>query len=195
MDYFNYLIFSFSLIILVVGLLTLVYPRYKQVSQEKEEAKNSLQVEYKTKSDYLDSILNLKSIYQLVNDEEKAKISSMLPATRDTSIIITEIESIAIKNSAILNSIKIEPQSTGSGTSSRTEAKEGKGSLAGIFNEPPDGVGLVKIEIKLSSVNYQTLKNIIKTFENNLRIFDIAKINFDVNKNEALLNIYSYYLQ
>ena len=195
MDYFNYLIFSFSLIILVVGLLTLVYPRYKQVSQEKEEAKNSLQVEYKTKSDYLDSILNLKSIYQLVSDEEKAKISNMLPATRDTSIIITEIESIAIKNSAILNSIKIEPQSTGSGTSSRTEVKEGKGSLAGIFNEPPDGVGLVKIEIKLSSVNYQTLKNIIKTFENNLRIFDIAKINFDVNKNEALLNIYSYYLQ
>jgi hypothetical protein len=54
---------------------------------------------------------------------------------------------------------------------------------------------LIKIEVNLSSVNYPILKNIIKVFENNLRLFDIAKINFNVNDSQAVLNIYSYYLQ
>jgi len=196
MDYFNYLIFSLSIIILAVGLFLLVYPKYRQISKENEEAKNNLQVEFRTKSDYLDSIRSLREIYQSINNEDKIKISSMLPATRDTSIIIAEIESIAVKNSAILNSIKIEPKQTaGERTNLNVDPEENKVSLAGIFNEPPPGVGIIKIEVKLSSVNYQILKNIIKTFENNLRLFDIAKISFDVNKNEALLNIYSYYLQ
>ncbi|MDD4272009.1 MAG: hypothetical protein PHF50_04370, partial [Patescibacteria group bacterium] len=63
------------------------------------------------------------------------------------------------------------------------------------FNELPQGVGSIMIEVNLSSVNYSILKNIIKAFENNLRLFDIAKITFNANGNKALLNIYSYYLK
>ena len=193
-NYFNYLIFSLGIIILAVGLFMLVYPKYQQISKANEEAKNNLQIEYETKFNYLNSIRNLKELYQSVSDDEKEKIANMVPAGRDTSAIITEIEFIALKNSAILTSIKIDPEITKSRTSLKVEVKEDKGDPAGIFSQPPQGVGLIKAEVNLSSVNYQVLKNIIKSFENNLRLFDIAKINFNVNENKAVLNIYSYYL-
>lgn len=194
-NYFNYLILALGIIILAVGLFWLVYPKYQQISKADKEAKNNLQIEYETKFNYLNSIRNLKKLYQAINDDDKAKIAVMVPATSDTSIIITEIESIAARNSAILTSVKIEPRATGGRTNLTVEPKENKEPPAGIFNQLPQGVGSIKIEVSLSSVNYPILKNIIKAFENNLRLFDIAKISFNVSDNTALLNIYSYYLQ
>lgn len=185
-DYFNYLILALGLVILAAGLFILVYPKYQQISKASEEAKNNLQIKYEARLNYLNSIRNLKKSYQSINDGDRDKIAVMAPAASDTSIIITEIEAIAVRNSAIMTSIKIESQSAG--------GRESKEALAGIFNQLPPGVGLVKIEVNLSSVNYSILKNIIKTFENNLRLFDIAKISFNVSENKALLNIYSYYL-
>ena len=154
-----------------------------------------MQVEYEKKINYLNSIKQLKTIYQSISENDKNKISIMLPTSKDSSIIIAEIESIIIKNSAILNSIKVETQATGARSNYRAQTSEDKISLAGIFSNPPQEIGIIKIEIKLSSVDYQILKNIIKTFENNLRLFDISKVSFNVGKSEAVLNIYTYYLQ
>ncbi|MDP2736624.1 MAG: hypothetical protein Q8O59_02435 [bacterium] len=193
-NYFNYLVLSLGIIILVAGLFVLIYPKYQQISKANEVAKNNLQIEYETKLSYLNSIRNLKKSYQSVGDEEKAKLVSMLPAGRDTSPIITEIESITVRNGAILTSIRIEPAAASGRANLKVDLKENKESLAGIFNELPQGVGQIKIEIRLGSINYPILKNIIKTFENNLRLFDISEINFNASENEAILNIYSYYL-
>ncbi len=193
-NYFNYLIFSLSIIILAGGLFLLVYPKYQQISKENQEAKNNFEIEYETKFNYLSSVRNFKKSYQSISDEEKTKIAGMVPRTSDASVIITEIESIAVRNSAILTSIKIEPQGGDEKNNLKVRPKENKETTFGIFNELPSGVGLIKIEVKLSSINYPILKNIVKAFENNLRLFDITKIKFNANEDEAILNIYSYYL-
>ncbi len=194
-SYFNYLALFLGVILLAAGLFVLAYPKYQQISKANEEAKNNLQIEYETKFNYLNSIRNLKKSYQSISDEDKAKIAGMVPAKRETGVIITEIESIAVRNSAILTSVKIEPEAAAGRTNLRVEPREDKEPPAGIFNQLPQGVGLIKIEVNLGSVNYPILKNIIKAFENNLRLFDVAKINFNASENTALLNIYSYYLQ
>lgn len=195
MDYFNFIIFALATALMLVGLFIFVFPKYQQIHKENKEIQNNLQVEHEAKFNYLSSIRDLKEIYQSISNKDKSKINSMLPTNRDTSVIIAEIESIATKNGVILNSIQTAAQEIGSKANARTETKNDKTSLAGIFNQLPQGVGLIKIEVKLSSVNYQVLKNIIKTFENNLRIFDIAAVNFNVDKKEALFTIYSYYFQ
>jgi len=194
-NYFNYLVFALGAVILIVGLAMLAYPKYQQIFKENEEAKNNLQIEYETKFSYLNSIRNLQKLYQSVSDEEKAKLDSMLPVGRDTGAIIKEIESIVLKNGAILASIKIEPESGGGRTNLKVEPRKGTEPPLGIFNELPEGVGLIKIDINLGSVNYPVLKNIIKAFENNLRLFDIATVNFSASENQAILNMYSYYLK
>lgn len=190
-NYFNYLILALGAIITVAGLFILVYPKYQQISKTNKEIRKNFLAEYEARLEYFNSARNLKKLYQSINDGDKAKIDAMAPNQSDTGSIINEIEAIIASNSAILNSIKIESVSG----DRQVETKENKEPAAGIFNQPPSGAGLIKIEVKLSSVNYQVLKNIIKTFENNLRLFDLAKINFDVSENQALLNIYSYYLK
>ena len=193
-NYFNYSVFSLSVIILAAGLFILIYPKYQRISKANEEAENKLRIEYETKSNYLNSIRNLKESYQLISDEDRAKIAATAPDERDTGIVITEIESIAARNGAILTSVKIEPQVAASRTNLRVEPKEEKPVAAGIFNKLPQGVGLIKTEVSLSSVNYPVLKNIIKAFENNLRLFDIAKVSFNSRESRAVLSVYSYYL-
>lgn len=194
-DYFNYLVFSLGVIIFAAGLFLSVYPKYQQIAKVNEESKNNLQAEYETKLNYLNSIRNLQESYQSISAEEKTKLDGMLPAGRDTSAIIKEIESIAVRNGVILTSIKIEPESGGDRTNLIVGPSDGKEPPLGVFNQPPPEVGLIKININLGSINYPVLKNIIKAFENNLRLFDIAMVTFNAGDNQAVLSMYSYYLK
>jgi Tfp pilus assembly protein PilO len=193
-NYFNYLVLALGIVIFVAGLWLLVYPQYRQISKANEAAKKNLQTEYETKFNYLNSISNLKKSYRLISAEDKSRIAAMVPAGSDVGGLISIIEAIALKNGVVLNSLKIEPDDAKGQTGIRAQAGDNKEPLAGIFEQLPQGVSRIKIEVNLSSVNYPILKNIIKTLENNLRLLDIAKINYSVGESRVMLNIYSYYL-
>ncbi len=193
-NYFNYFIAFIGIAILIAGLLVFIVPKHKLISKENEDAKNRIQVEYAEKANRLNSARNLKESYKSASDEDKSKISSMIPAGRDTSAIMSEIESISLRNGAILDSVKIELKAADADKNLKIETAEKNNPPAGIFSKPPEKIGLIKIEASLSSVNYSVLKNIIKSFENSLRLFDIAGINYKAEGSEAILNIYSYYL-
>lgn len=194
MDYFNHLTWAAAFIILFVSLFFFVYPQYKRIVKDNETADKNLQAEYETKYNYLNAVRNLKESYRLVGVENKQKIEAMVPASNEVSNLIPEIESIVARNGAILDSIKIEADDSKSRPEARVEVSEKQEPPEGIFGQLPQGVNRIKIEVNLSSVNYSVLKNIIKTFESNLRLLDIAKIDYSVNENKAILIIYAYYL-
>ena len=194
-SYFSYLVWGLAIIIFVVGSLLFVYPNYRQLDQANRAAKENLLAEYDKKADYLNSIINLKKSFQLVKAEEVRKIVAMLPSGSDTSGIISEIELIALRNGAILRSVKVNAEADRSAVRQKTESKEKTEPPAGIFEKLPTGVNRLKIEVSFGSINYPVLKNLIKTFENNLRLFDISKIDYDAADNKAVLIVYSYYLQ
>lgn len=193
-NYFNVLVLALAVIIFALGLALFVVPEYSKFAKANEQAKKNLQIEFEAKNNYLSSIRSLKKSDRLISSADKEKIAEMVPAGEDISEIITEMESIILKNGAILNSIKLD--SRDSGHKSILAAGEGgkKQLPAGIFEQLPAGVSRVKIEISLGSVSYPILKNIIKTLENNLRLFDVAQIDFSARENKARLGIYSYYL-
>ncbi|MBI2459630.1 MAG: type 4a pilus biogenesis protein PilO [Parcubacteria group bacterium] len=195
LHYFNYLILALGLIILAAGLFILVYPKYQRIAKANQEAKNNLQTEYEDKLNYLNSISNLKKSYRSISEGDRAKLAGLVPPESDTNSLITEIESMAARNGVILTSIKIESKNAVGRNNFRVESKENQELAAGIFSQPPPAIGLIKMEVSLSSVDYSALKNIIKTFENNLRLLDLADISFNVSENQALLIIYSYYWQ
>lgn len=194
-DYFSYLALAVALIIFVAGLFLFIYPQYKTISKSERLVKSNLEAKYKDKSDYLFKITNLKKLYQSISDTDRKKIQGMVPADSNITGLIPEIESIVLKNSAILHSIKITEEDSQSQPKAKAESGERQVSPAGIFSgQLPAGVKLVKIEINLASVDYQVLKNIIKAFENNLRLLDIAEISYNVQDNKVVLIIYTYYL-
>ncbi len=194
-NYFDYLALALALAVFTVGLFWFIYPQYQSISKSNKMAMENLQTEYAAKSAYLNAINALKQSYRRISEADKNKIAEMVPVEKNIVAQIPKIESIVISNSAILNSIKIEPVDFPGQAGVKVDSGETSELPAGIFNGPlPAGVKLVKIEIDLGLVNYQVLKNIIKTFENNLRLYDIADINYLASDNEASLVIYSYYL-
>lgn len=195
MVYFDYLALVLALIVLAVGLFFFVYPRYQQMIKSDETAKNKLQTEYDVRYSYLSSIRGLKDSYQLISEADRKKIADMVPVGNEVINLITEIESMAFRNGVILNSVKVEPVSGLSQAQINTQAGsgDGQGASAGTFEQLPEGVGQAKIDIDLSSVNYPVFKNLLKTFENNLRLLDVAKISYSVQENKAIFTVYAYY--
>lgn len=194
MNYFGFLVLSSALLVFVAGTFWLIYPQYKKIVKNNETARETLEKVYQAKESYLSGIENLKKIYQSISEADRKKITAMVPADKNVTGQIPEIESIVVRNGAVLNSIKIGAVDTAGRATAESVSNDGAGGAAGVFNGPlPEGVKLVKIEVNLGSVSYPVLKNIVKSFENNLRIFDIAKIDFNVFENKAILLIYSYY--
>src|SRR3989338_8497212 len=193
--YFNYLTLALALAILAAGLFLFIYPQYQEIAKGNETAEKNLQAEHEIKRIYLNGIRDLKNLYQLISAADREKIAKMVPAGNQAVSLIPEIESIVLKNGAVLNSIKIaEDPKSQSKTKSKIALGEKLEMPAGIFEQLPEGVGLTKIEINLSSVNYPVLKNLLKNFENNLWLLDIAQVDYDAKENKVILIIYSYYL-
>lgn len=194
-SYFNYLALALAFIIFAAGLFLFLYPQYQRIVKNDATAKKSLQTEYDGQVSYLSAIRDLKTSYQSISEADRKKIEEMVPAGGQIVKIIPEIESIVLKNGASLLSIKIEEDFK---VLAKAKTKVGSGDkqepLAGIFGQPPAGVSLAKIEVALSSVNYPVLKNLLKTFENNLRLLDVARVDYEVNENRAAFIIYAYYL-
>lgn len=194
-NYFGYLTLALAFIIFAVGWFLFIYPQYQQLAKGNGTAEKSLRTEYEAKDRYLSAVRDLKNSYQLISAADRKKIEGMVPVSNEVISLITEIESIVLKNGVVLNSIKIEAEDSQSQPKAKTEVQSGEKQEppAGIFGQLPEGVGRAKIEINLSSVNYQVLKNLLKTFENNLRLLDIAKINYNVQENKAVFTVYAYY--
>jgi hypothetical protein len=192
-NYFGYLALILSFIILAAGLLFYLYPQYQEIIKEAKATEENLKAELQAKADYLSDIRDLKNSYLSISQADRKKIEEMMPASRRVIDLIPEVESIVLKNGLILNSIKIE-SSLNSQSGAGGQPVGTPGQPAGIFEQLPAGVGLAKIEINVSSINYSILKNLLKTFENNLWLLDVSKINFDIGGKRANLIIYSYYL-
>lgn len=193
--YFGYLALALAFIIFVAGWFLFIYPKHQRLIKSVEAEKNKLQTEYESKTGYLSAVRNLKDSYQSISGADRKKIEAMVPVGNRAISLIPEIESIALKNGVILNSIKIVAEEPGqSGAKVRVRPGEKPTPSAGVFEQLPEGVGLTEIEVSLSSVNYAVLKNLFKVFENNLWLLDIAKVDYNVEGNTVIFTIYSYYL-
>jgi len=193
-SYFNYLALALALIILAAGLFLFIYPQYKSIAKSDDATEKNLQAEYEVKYNYLKAINDLKDSYRLIDAADRKKIQEMVPARGKAIDLIPEIESIVLKNGAVLNAIKID-QSFTSRPLQDTGVSTGDDSApaTGIFGPMPEGVGLARVEVNLSSVNYSVFKNLLKTFENNLWLMDVSKVNYSVAENKANLIIYTYF--
>lgn len=194
-NYFGYLALALAFIIFAAGLFLFIYPQYQRLDKGDETANKNLQAEYEAKASYFSAVSDLKNSYQLISGADRKKIEAMAPVSDNVTELIPEIESIILKNGAVLNSIRIEAD-VKSQSEAKVEVESGvkPEPPAGIFGQLPEGAGLAKIGIDLSSVSYPVLKNLLKTFENNARLMDIADLSYDVKDNKAAFTIYSYYL-
>ena len=191
-NYFNWLILALMTIILTAGYFFLIAPKYRQITKKIATRSQQLETSYQTRLHYLTKLNKLREAYQSIDPKDKTKLEAMLPKTAETEKLITEVESIAIKNGLILASLSIEPLEKTS-LFDKLNAKANSQILqepsASLFQE----IRLVKIDLNLVGTDYQALKNLLRTLENNLRLIDINQMAYESTEDKTSLEAYAYY--
>jgi hypothetical protein len=180
--YFWIIIVLASLAVLYFGYQMFLLPRYKAIASN-EEITNKQQ-QYIDKLQYYNQLIELKNTYEKINPEDKEKINQIVSTVNDQNEIYREAEFIIKKNGLTVESI--EPVALDKVYDLPNISGATKKSL--LLNN----MKLTMTSCKLANVDYDSLIRVLKTFELNLRIMDVTKIEFDPAQKKAALNFITY---
>jgi len=108
---------------------------------------------------------------------EADKVAEAVPAEQDISGLLVQVEELASRNGLILQDVNF----------SVVEAKKNQSPAAiaaAAKAATPPGIKILTVSLSLNGT-YPSLKNFVKSIENNLRIMDILTIDFSLQKAEA----------
>ncbi|MFH1522738.1 MAG: hypothetical protein ABIE43_02870 [Patescibacteria group bacterium] len=193
--YFKGFIVFLVFIIFIFGYLLIIKPEYKEIIQVSKLNDEKNNFEYLEKKKELEKINSLLKLYKEVNPIDIKKINLALPEENISEELFSIFESIVLKNGLILTFLttETEDQLIDKGKTIKkpdetiTKDEETKDALT---NE----IGVVKIKLSIGGVDYSSLKNLLNSIENNLRLMDINKVDFAPGGNVAF-EIDTYYLK
>jgi len=178
-------------VVITIGFFVFVIPKYKSISDNI----NTKDQEKKLELDYLNNyqleLTKYKTSYEKLEKEDIEKVNKIYPSLEDVEELFTELAVLVKKNGLLLNSIELKKFEE-KNVQKTAAKKEDNAQKEGAISELSDDIGVVDINLSISGVNYKSLKNILRTFENNLRILDIQSLSFQ-SGNSLSLEIKTYY--
>jgi len=137
-----------------------------------------------SKNQYYNQIVALKKLYEKISPENKQKIEQIVTADNDQNELYREAEYIVKKNGLTVESI--EPSSLDA--SYDLPNISGASRQGGLLNR----LTLTMTVCKLSKVNYEALVRVLKTFELNLRLMDVQKVEYNPAQQTAAIHFITY---
>jgi hypothetical protein len=193
-------------ILVVIGVFYASYafilrPKYDSIySGEELTAK---QTEYLDKLGYFKDIINLKTIYASITDEDKAKVDKILSSNNSKEDLFREMESITDKQK--IKNIRSKEEFFGNDVSYADKsfidtmevALLPKSELRNLAESKQRGalfkdVEVIKTTFDLKDITYDDLSKILKIIEVNLRIMDVDSIKYDPAAKTAHLELLTY---
>jgi hypothetical protein len=189
--YFNWLLVLVVLIIVIIGSVFILKPKYNEITKLTKNNEFGQEQEYSIRRQYLDKIKSLIKIYDKVNRSDAEKVNYILAEKDIQEEIFSEIQSLVEKNGLLLEGLKIEPveevkKPSGVNLTKKTETN--------AVLLPPE-IGRIKATLSVIGVDYFSLKSLISTMENNLALIDIVNLDFEPDSGSAELVFYTYYLK
>jgi len=177
--YFGLIIFISFIIIIGLGVLLIIKPKFEDLKNIKIEIDSNEKL-YLEKKEILK---NMSSNNKVVNKENVEKIEKMLLNKNNIEEFITQIDNIVRGNGLILSSISINDSGDLPPSDSNTEATD-------------TGIGVVNLSMTIENVNYTLLKKLLASFENNLNIIDIKTLGFSGEDGSSVnISATSYYFK
>jgi len=165
------------LILVSVGVFFFfIDPQKKELNTLLEE-KNKNEVTMQKATELRAANGTLKKEYNKISDEERAKLSQILPDTVDNVRLILDINNIANKYGIVLKGISI----------SGGPADESKEVNRGASNASGQLYGTIQLSFSFSA-SYDIFKLFLKDLEDSLRLVDIT--DFSVGTSEG--DFYNY---
>ena len=191
--YFYFFSLILVIIVIVAGIFAFVIPKYRAISEEMKSRDEEKRLELDYLNKYQVELTKYKSSYDRIDKDDVNKVNKIYPEVEDIEELFTELAVLVKKNGLLLNSVELSKG--GDKKAKKTVSKqEDSSSTEGQIPELPSDIGVISINLSISGVNYKSLKNILRTFENNLRILDIKNLSFKP-EGSLSLEVETYYVQ
>ncbi|PLX21762.1 hypothetical protein C0584_01515 [Candidatus Parcubacteria bacterium] len=185
--YSNLLAIFLLLIILLISFQLIIKPKYDKMKNTSVEIEKRKTEEIDKLETYLAQLKSFNKSYNEVSDNDKERMSRIIPGNGDYEDLMAEFENIVNKRNLILRSVEIKK--TGAAASNKrvkvASNEEGATSL-------PEGIKEIILSLSIEGADYDTFKRLMEDFEKNLRITDVKKIDF-IDKGRVSLDVSVYY--
>ncbi|RLC38250.1 hypothetical protein DRH27_02715 [Candidatus Falkowbacteria bacterium] len=186
-NYFNVIVIFIIAIFLIAGFLYIIKPKYKSIKNNIAAVNEAQEMERNEMEKYYNKLIIYKRNYDSIDEAGKDKINTMLPQGGETEGVIAEMENLVVNRGMLLSNLSVKSDEASS-------KKISKNTQPNLVNKKPGNIGTINLEANIEGVDYRGMKMLLDTFENNLRILDINKINFLPASETTLLEMSTYYL-
>lgn len=190
--YFYYLIILVIVITLAGGYFILLRPKINSLLKQKE-VEEEIIAEYSKELDaYNNKINNLQTkldSYAGVKDTDIERINKFLPEEPKEKELFIQINNIVRNNGLILGAMSI---------SGEDKKRERRTVVETVKEEITDGeakVVEVNINVDVAGINYYSLKSLLNSLENNLRLFDVQAASYSPGSMGTNIVLKTYYLK
>jgi len=190
--YFYFFSLLLVVVVITIGFFVFVIPKYKTISEDMKARDEEKRLELDYLNKYQLELTKYNASYTKLGKEEIEKVNKIYPELKDIEELFTELSVLVKKNGLLLNSIELKKHEEKKAQKTATKKEDDAEKKEGEIPELSDDTGVIEIDLEISGVNYKSLKNILRTFENNLRIFDIKNLSFE-SGNSLSLEIQTYY--
>jgi len=180
--FFWLIILLVSAIVLFIAYQFFLLPKYNSiVSNQEITAKRQ---EYSDKLDYYNQLIALKTTYEKIKPEDRDKVNQIITTVANQNELYRETEYIIKKNGLTVEGI--EPLTLDKSYDLPNIAPTSKRSV--LLNN----MKLTMTSCNIAKVNYEALIRVLKTFELNLRIMDVTKVEYDPVQQKATIHFITY---
>ncbi len=190
--YFSVVALAAAIVILVLGGLFLIFPKYKQIDNNIKLADKKESLNYAKRQKYLSQLKELKAEYQKINQDDIKKIKIMLPKTNNREELLAEIEKMILKNGFLLTNLRVEDVDAKQKNIAGAAKKNNKNNK-NLVKTAAISINKVKINMNVIGTDYGGLKKLLGVVENNLRLMDIVNLSFNPGDKTTSLEVYAYY--
>lgn len=196
-EYFNIITLVVVIFALILSYFIVIRPKYVETIDLIKVNLEQQQKLYKSQQIKLNNLKMVADLYKKIPAADLKKFNSVLPNNYIKERLFGELEEIITQNGFILSSVQIMEDKEENKQAQPAPAVENEDGTvtpaAPTPVTPVSNIGTINLQVNITAIDYAGLKNLLRTLENNLRLFDVTKVSFSPNGNSATLMLSTYY--
>jgi len=184
-----------ALLLLLVGFLLLYSFKYKKIKEESKVVTNEAQLSGASVGQLGGEFKTIEKQYREVDLLNKEKINKILSLRSNSEELFAILEKLVLQNGLLISSLSLEEVGGAVEAAMPESQTPAPPSQTQSVSSAPSELGIIKASLEIKGLNYNGLKNLLESFENNLRIMDIKSLNFSPSSESVSLEVFVYYLK
>jgi hypothetical protein len=185
-------------IVLVVGGLWVLYPKFDLVRKKGLLTYDSKKLQLQHRTEYLNKINTMLESYRSIDQDKIEMADRVLPGEKQIPELFVMLDQLGRDLGARVSRIAFSSQEAAPAKSdTATTAKSGQAAATPAV---PVGGQQQRLGITLGldfdgAISYSRYKEVLDIIEQNVRIMDLSGVNYDNAQNTMTLNLTTYYLE